>query len=127
MNSMNTSPRLRALIATAIVSALASIVTTVSAAADSPNPPTVIVKYGDLSVSNPQGAATLYSRIVAAAYEVCKSFDMRSRDLTSQAGWTACVHKAITDAVTKVGQPELFAIYNARNRQPLPITLAQTR
>jgi hypothetical protein len=39
----------------------------------------------------------------------------------------ACVHKAIADAVAKVDQPALFAVYNAHNGQPTPIVLAASR
>ena len=39
----------------------------------------------------------------------------------------ACVHKAIADAVTKVNQPELFAIYNSKNHEPRPILVAMPR
>jgi hypothetical protein len=39
----------------------------------------------------------------------------------------ACVHKAIVDAVAKVGQPALFDAYNAHNRQSTPIVLAASR
>jgi UrcA family protein len=124
MNTTTTATRLRVLIATAIVSALATSFAVDCAAADSTKAPSVIVKYGDLNLSNPQGAATLYNRIAFAAHEVCKSFDTDIRDLASQAQLNACVHRAIANAVTKVGQPELIAVYNARNRQPLPITVA---
>jgi UrcA family protein len=123
MNTMTTSTRLRSLIATAVLSALAGTFATVCAAADSTGVPTMIVKYGDLSVSNPQGAATLYGRIVAATRKVCDGFHVDSRDLGSQARLNACVHKAIADAVTKVGQPELFAIYHAKNGTQLQTAL----
>ena len=98
-------------------------------AADNSDLPQAVVKFGDLNLSNPQGGATLYSRIAVAAHEVCKSFDNDSRNLASQARLEACVHKAIADAVTKVGEPELFAIYNAKNHQPRPtiVASAQTR
>lgn len=127
MNTTKTSTRLRGLIATATLTALASSFTVVSAAADSTDAPTLVVKYGDLNVSSPRGAAALYNRIAAAANEVCNSFSIDSRNLVAQARLNACVHKAIRDAVTKVGQPELFAIYNAKNSQPLPMTVAQNR
>lgn len=123
MNTLTTSARLRSQIATVVLSALAASFATVCAAADSTGAPTVIVKYGDLSVSNPQGAARLYGRIVAAAHEVCKGFDINSRDLASQARLKACVHKAIADAVTAVGQPQLLAIYNAKNGTQAPTAL----
>jgi UrcA family protein len=119
MTTLFTSTHLSRLITTAIFGALALSGSAASIAADTSEAPQVIVKFGDLNLSNPQGAAKLYSRITTAAYEVCKSFDV-NRDLGSRARLTDCLHKAIADAVTKVGQPELIAIYNAKNHQPLP-------
>jgi UrcA family protein len=100
-----------------------------SIAADNADVPQAVVKFGDLNVSNPQGAAALYSRITAAAYEVCKSFDSDPRNLEFRARLDTCIHKAIADAVTKVGQPELFAVYGAKNHQvrPIIVAAAQTR
>ena len=120
MNTMTTSTQLRGLIATAILGALASGFAGVSAAADS-GARSMTVKYGDLNLSNPQGAATLYRRIVQAAHAVCDSSDDSPWSL---AAVHSCVNKAVTDAVTEVGQPQLIAVYNAKNRQPLPFTLA---
>jgi UrcA family protein len=120
MNTMTTSTQLRGLIATAILGALASGFAGVSAAADSGARSTT-VKYGDLNLSDPQGAATLYRRIVQAARAVCDSPDISP---WAMAAVHDCVNKAVTDAVTKVGQPQLIAVYNAKNRQPLPFTLA---
>jgi UrcA family protein len=116
-------------ITAAIVGALALSCSTLSIAADKGDVPQIVVKYGDLNPSNTQGALALYSRIVAAATEVCKPLDMHSRDLGTQSRAKACVRKATADAVTKVGQPGLFAVYNAKSHQPLPIIVAaaQTR
>jgi UrcA family protein len=126
------STRVRGLIASAIFSALVSSFAAVSVAADNSVVHQVVVKFGDLNLSNPQGAATLYSRIVAAAREVCKApDDVGTRELMLPIGLRACRQKAIADGVTEVGQPELTAIYNAKNPQPLPrivpTTVAQTR
>jgi UrcA family protein len=118
MSTIKTSSPLRSLIAAAIFSALAPGFAAVSAAADSTDAPQVVVKYGDLNVSNPQGAAALYARIRKAAESVCPRFE-RS-DLGSMVRIDNCVHKAIADAVTMVNQPALFAQYNARNGSPLP-------
>ena len=121
MNTMTKSSELRRLFATAILGALAAGFAGVSAGADRMVERSVTVKYGDLNLSNPQGATTLYRRIVGAAHEVC---DLPYDDLSSGAKARACVDKAISNAVTKVGHPELIAIYNAMNRQPLPVTVA---
>jgi UrcA family protein len=126
MNTMNPSTGLRGFTTKAILSALACSFVAVCAAADGSGTTSVIVRYGDLNISNPEGAATLYRRIVAAANNVCDPHAIDSRDLASRAEVNACVHKATADAVTKVGRPELVAIYNAKNRQPLPITVAAT-
>ena len=128
MNTTTPFTRIRRLIATAIVSAFASSFAVVCAAADDIETVSVVVKFGDLNVSNPQGAATLYGRIAAAAHNVCGSYD--SNDVFhhgSRARVNACVRKAIADAVTRVGQPELFAVYNTKYRQPLPISVAAAR
>ena len=123
------STRVRGLIASAIFSALVSSFAAVSVAADNSVVHQVVVKFGDLNLSNPQGAATLYSRIVAAAREVCKPLDFNVRDLGIRTRLDACVHKAIADAVRTVAQPQLLAIYNAKNHQSRPIVVAtaQTR
>jgi UrcA family protein len=84
----------------------------------------IVVKFGDLNLSNPQGAAKLYSRITSAANEVCKRFEIDSSNLQARARLNGCVLKAIADAVATVAQPELLAIYRAKNRQPLPILVA---
>jgi UrcA family protein len=120
MNTMSTSTQLRGLIATAILGALAFGFAGVSAAADSGARSTT-VKYGDLNLSDPQGAATLYRRIVKAARAVCDSSDESPWSMVAA---DRCVKKAVADAVTKVGQPQLIAVYNAKNPQPLPFTLA---
>ena len=120
---MNTIPstRFRGLIAAAIVSALASSFSVVGAAADGTDVPTAIVKYADLNLASSQGATALYGRIRAAAETVCRSFDGRA--LSSQMRKHACVNKAIADAVTQVGEPGLFAVYNAKHTTPLPANL----
>ena len=124
MNTLTPSTRLRGLIATAIVYAFASSFAAVCAAADRGDTVSAIVKYGDLNISNPEGAAALYRRIVAAAHDVCGPYDVDTRGFVAGARMDACAKKAIADAVTKVGQPELFAVYNAKNRRPLPMAVA---
>jgi UrcA family protein len=124
MKTLITSAKLPRLVTTTIFGALAFGCGALSIAADLSDVPQDVVKFGDLNLSNRQGAATLYNRIVAAAHEVCKSFDTDMRDLPWHAQLDACIHKATADAVTKVGRPELFAVYNASHRQPLANTLA---
>ncbi|MGH8232185.1 MAG: UrcA family protein, partial [Steroidobacteraceae bacterium] len=129
MNALITSSHLSPLITTAIVGAFALSCSTVSTAADQSDAPQAVVKFADLNISTQQGAAALYGRIAAAADKVCYSYAVDIRDLVAQAGVKACVNKAIADAVTKVGQPKLFAIYSAKNHRPLPnlVATAQNR
>jgi UrcA family protein len=128
MKTSNSSTRLRALIAAASVAALASGFATVCAAGDG-DTLSVTVKYGDLNISNPKGAATLYSRLAVAARQVCGGYNISSGNFEPAGSGTDCVRKALSDAIRKVGQPELIAIYNAKHSTPLPETVAsaQTR
>jgi UrcA family protein len=122
MNTMTTSTSLRGFIASAIFGVLATSFATVSTAAEGTEFLQTTVKYGDLNVSTPQGAAALYSRIRVAADGVCWPLD--HGDLSSKMKLAACVHKAIADAVTTVDQPALSAVYNAKNSPSLPIMIA---
>jgi len=122
MNTMTTSTSLRGFIASAIFGVLATSIAAVSTAAEGTEALQVTVKYGDLNVSTPQGAAALYSRIRVAADAVCWPLD--HGDLSSKVKMAACVHKAIADAVTTVDQPTLSAVYIAKYGQPLPIMIA---
>ncbi len=122
---MNTTTPLRILIAGAIFSAVASGFSAVAVATNVSDAPQVMVKYGDLNESNPQGAAVLYRRIRSAAENVCPGLEHAS--LASKRMVDACMHKAITAAVIKVNQPALFAVYNANNTAPLPVIAAVGR
>ena len=124
MKTLTASTQPSHLITTAIFAALTLSCGTVSIAGDQGDPPQSVVKFADLNLANPQGAAALYNRIVAAAYDVCVGFDIDTRDLAVESQLLTCVHRAVLKTVTKVGRPELVAIYNARNRDPLPITVA---
>jgi hypothetical protein len=62
MKALVTSSNLPRRITTAIFAALALTCGAVSIAADNSDVPQALVKFGDLNVSNPQGATTLYSR-----------------------------------------------------------------
>jgi UrcA family protein len=121
MNTIITSKPLRGILVTAILGAASAGFATVATAADFTDARSVTVKFGDLNLSNPEGASALYSRIVRAAHEVC---DLDSDDLATQQAARVCVDKAIADAVTKVGYPQLVDIYNAKTHRALPTTVA---
>jgi UrcA family protein len=89
-----------------------------AAAADGGDLPKVTVKFGDLDVSRPEGATALYRRIRAAAEQVCWLYD--GWDLGPRFRMHSCMERAIAAAVRSVNRPELYAVYNAHNRKPLP-------
>lgn len=126
MNTTAHPIRIRGLIATAVLSVLASSFTSVCSAGDNSDIPKVIVKYGDLNVSDRQGAAALLRRIRGAAGAVCPAFDRSGLEFKIR--MDACVHRAVAEAVAKVNQPQLFAVYSEKNRTQLPSTfLSQNR
>ena len=123
MNILTTSTGLRGLFAAATFGALASSFSAGSAADVSSEPTSLKVKSADLNISSPAGARVLYDRIRAAAESAC-SYYWYERD----ADQVRCIHDAIANAVTKVNRPTLFAVYNAKNKMPLPTALvSQTR
>jgi UrcA family protein len=121
MNSITSAPR-RTLLAGAILGALALSFATVSSADDGTSPPQVIVKFADLDVSTSQGAVALYGRIHGAADDVC------SRMYYSHEAYrwhkAACLQKVIADAVIKVNEPALSAVYASKYGVAAPVVLA---
>jgi len=122
MNTMTTASRARIVTATALFGAFIFNFATLPAAADGLSLPTVTVKFGDVDVFHPQGAAVLYARIQAAAMNVCGSFDGLGRGAALHRD--GCVNRAIVGAVTQVDSPALTAVYNAHERKELPTGLA---
>jgi len=108
MSTSIASTGLRGLIAAAILGALASSFSAVSAA-DPSSSVSVTVKFADLKILNPSSALVLYERIRAAAQGACSYYWFKSD--VDEAG---CVHDAIANAVAKVNRPELSAVYNAK-------------
>src|SRR5215469_16361909 len=108
-----TSSGLRGPIVAAIFGVLAQNLSVVSAA--EPGSVSRTVKFADLNISNPSGAHKLYGRIRAAAQVVC-SYQWFATD-TDKA---RCVRDATADAVTRINQPALFVVYNAKNKTSVP-------
>jgi UrcA family protein len=115
MNPSTTST-CHGLIATAIFGCFA--LGPCTAAAAEPSVESRTVKFADLDLSNPSGAHVLYRRIRAAAQVVC-SYHFFATD-TDKA---RCEHDAIADAVTRINEPALSAVYNANNRTSVPAGL----
>ncbi|GAC1305822.1 MAG: hypothetical protein NVSMB10_10060 [Steroidobacteraceae bacterium] len=119
---MNICSKLPRLIAVTLIGALAVRVAAAAPAAYGTDLPHSVVKYGDLIVSSPQGAAVLYRRIAAAAGAVCHPLD--DKRLGSRSLVRDCIDKAIADAVAKVSQPALNDVYNAKNGRPAKVMVA---
>ena len=116
MNTSTAFTGLRGLIATTIFGALALSFSAV-AAADS-GAVKVTVKFADLNISSPSGARVLYERIRSAAQSACAFYWFHT-----DADEARCLHDAIANAVTKINQPALSAVYNAKYRTSAQSTL----
>jgi UrcA family protein len=116
MNTATPSTGLRGLIATAILGALASSFSAVSAA--DPSSASVTVKYADLNIASPSGALVLYERIRAAAQSACSYFWFKT-----DADEARCVQNTIAKAVTKVNEPALSAVYDTKYNTSAPSAL----
>jgi UrcA family protein len=121
MNTTISTP-LRTLVAGAILSALAFSFATVSSADERITPPQVIVKFADLNVSTSQGAVALYGRINIAAVDVCSR--MYASTEAYRRHKDACLQEVIADAVIRVNQPALSAVFASKYGMPQPVVLA---
>ena len=109
MNPSATSIGLRGLIAASIFGVVASSLSVASAA--DPDTASRTVKFADLNIAQPAGAHALYLRIRAAAQVACSYYWF-----PTDAHKARCVRDATADAVTRINQPALSAVYNANNK-----------
>jgi UrcA family protein len=116
MNPSTTSTGLRGLVATAVCGFLGLGLCAVAVA--DPSDESRTVKFADLDISNPSDAHVLYRRIRAAAQVVC-SYEFFATD-TDKA---RCVRGATADAVTRINQGALSAVYNANYKTSVPGSL----
>ena len=116
MNSSSPCVSLRGLITTGIFVALTGSFSPVSAA--DPSSAGITVKYADLNVASPSGARALYDRIRTAAQSACKYFWFETDEAEAR-----CVQNTIANAVTKIHQPALSAVYNAQYKISAPSPL----
>jgi UrcA family protein len=115
--------RMRAIVLSGVIAS--SFAALPAAQAENFDAPRVKVKFGDLDVSHPQGAAMLYRRIKLAAETVCSPF--WATGFIAQADGYDCVRHAIAEAVITVNQPALTQVYGAKNRAPLTSRTAALR
>ena len=85
--------------------ALCALSAVVQAAEDAPHK---TVKFGDLNISNPEGAKALYGRIRAAARDVCEM--SLGSDWVLRPAMKTCIDTAIDNAVKDVNSPELTSL-----------------
>ena len=90
-------------------------------------PAHLAVSYADLNLNNDAGTAVLYMRLKQAARQVCGDWD--TRDLSRGLAATACINKALSQAVARVNSPMLTSLYEAKTgkREQKEATLAQVR
>jgi UrcA family protein len=75
------------------------------------------VSFSDLDLSHSAGAAVLYSRIKAAAAQVCDQHAVRSLEAFTTT--RRCMDQAIAHAVTEMDVPALTSLYRAKTGQPV--------
>ena len=82
------------------------------AAARAEEVPSKTVRYHDLNLNSPEGVASLYERIHAAALDVCQSAEGPWRwGLEYWTEWDWCVNHAVANAVQSVHNDNLSAYY----------------
>ena len=76
--------------------------------------PSVVVKYGDLSLDTQAGVASLHARLKSAARYVCSSLDSRVLGLREQ--FDRCVSDAVKQSVAAVGNEDLSRYHRLGGR-----------
>jgi UrcA family protein len=72
----------------------------------------VVVRFSDLDLAQPQDARKLYSRIQRAARSACD--DAESPDLARFARFHNCVNQAVTRAVSEINVQQVTEIHEAQ-------------
>jgi len=82
--------------------------------------PKETVKFQDLNINDPAGAAALYQRLHAAAQRVC--FTEWDKNPIKVQRAEACANLAESRAVNQLDVAELTAYYQTKSRQDLALT-----
>jgi UrcA family protein len=72
----------------------------------------VVVRFGDLNLATTAGAEALYTRIEAAARQVCPQADPVEMERHEVA--MRCVQTVMAQAVSRIGNPQLAAVFAQR-------------
>ena len=107
-----------------------SLGSTARAADDSEEARSVTLQYLNRDLGTPQGTATLYRRIRAAASSVCSPLE--SHALERRALWDHCFSNAVANAVAAVHSETLSAYHwqvtrGSKPRVEAPATLAASQ
>jgi UrcA family protein len=102
---MNTTIRTKIYTAISCVMGTAALGTALSTSVQAEDAPHKTVRFKDLDITTPDGAKVLYSRIRAAARDVCD--ESIARDPILAAAIKACIDKAVDKAVKDVNAPML--------------------
>lgn len=78
-------------------------------------PRSVVVRYSDLNLGQPQDARTLYARIQTAARVACG--DVASSDLARYGQFHSCVDRAVANAVAAVKARQVTEIHEAQSQR----------
>ena len=95
---------------TALLALIVCLVGITPAWSNTPDAPSVTVRYADLDLSSPAGANALYQRIQAAAKQVCSA----GADPIEQISRRGCYRRAVDNAVRKVNSPLLIAVHSGK-------------
>jgi UrcA family protein len=103
---MNMNLRNKVMAAMCLGYGMAGVSATAGAADEAP--PSEVVRYADLNISDPAGALTLYHRIQAAAHRVCQFGVSDIHSLDRERG---CYRHAVDAAVKGVDSAALSQIH----------------
>jgi UrcA family protein len=102
---MNTTIRTKIYTAISCVMGTAALCSALSSSVQAEDAPSKTVRFNDLDITKSDGAKVLYSRIRAAARDVCEL--STGSDPILRPAMKACIDKAIDKAVKDVNAPML--------------------
>jgi UrcA family protein len=113
---MSTFKPSRAAVALLLLGSLAGVMAAGAAGAATfdNDPPSVVVKYSDLTLATDSGVNQLYRRIMAAARQVCP--DSPIRDFGMQRQVQACRNQAVAKAVRQIDNSRLAALHASHTK-----------
>src|SRR5260370_31638568 len=103
---MNSTIRTKLYTAISCVMGAAALSTALSTSVKAQDVPSKTVRFSDLDITKSDGAKVLYSRIRAAAREVCE-LSTTSTDPILRLAIKGCIEKAVDKAVKDVNAPML--------------------